>query len=76
VRREANNIRISWIADGGRTNIVQATNGGKGGTFTNKFTDLTPAIIVPGVAQVATNYLDLGGATNTPARYYRIRLVP
>ena len=24
----------------------------------------------------ATNYLDSGGATNTPARYYRLRLVP
>ena len=23
-----------------------------------------------------TNYLDLGLATNAPARYYRIRLVP
>ena len=23
-----------------------------------------------------TNYLDVGGATNKPARYYRVRLVP
>jgi hypothetical protein len=23
-----------------------------------------------------TNYLDSGGATNTPSRYYRVRLVP
>jgi hypothetical protein len=23
-----------------------------------------------------TSYLDVGGATNAPARYYRVRLVP
>jgi hypothetical protein len=23
-----------------------------------------------------TNYLDLGAATNTPTRYYRVRLTP
>jgi hypothetical protein len=27
-------------------------------------------------AVAVTNYLDAGGATNIPARYYRVRLVP
>jgi hypothetical protein len=30
----------------------------------------------PTVFGTVNNYLDIGGATNTPARYYRVRLVP
>ena len=33
-------------------------------------------IIIPGSGDATTNYVDVGGATNTPSRYYRIRLVP
>jgi len=29
-----------------------------------------------GTGVTTTNYLDAGAATNTPANYYRIRLVP
>jgi hypothetical protein len=34
------------------------------------------SIVVPGSAQVSTNFLGLGGATNSPARYYRVHFVP
>ena len=40
------------------------------------FSDLSPASTIPGTSLSTTNYLDLGGATNTPSRFYRVRLVP
>jgi hypothetical protein len=33
-------------------------------------------IIISGSGDATTNYIDAGGATNIPSRYYRIRLVP
>jgi hypothetical protein len=66
-----NDFLISWQAGGGRTNIVQATT-----NFTSGYFNLSPNIILPGSGDIATNYLDAGGATNIPGRFYRIRLVP
>jgi hypothetical protein len=38
--------------------------------------DISAPIIIPGTGDATTNYVDSGGATNTPSRYYRVRLVP
>ena len=76
IARESTDMRITWTTAAGRTNFVQVTAGGTSGSFSNNFIDLSPPIVVPGTGQVATNYLDVGGATNSPSRYYRIRLVP
>jgi hypothetical protein len=76
VARLGNNMLITWTTTGGKTNVVQATNGGAGGNYTNNFTDLSPIIIPIGSSLTSTNYLDVGDATNFPARYYRVRLVP
>jgi hypothetical protein len=38
--------------------------------------DLSPLISVPGNGESTTNYLDAGGVTNGPSRYYRVRLAP
>ena len=46
------------------------------GSYTNNFSNLTLTIGIPGASLGTTNYLDVGGATNVPARYYRVRLVP
>jgi fibronectin-binding autotransporter adhesin len=76
IDKEGNNMRISWQTPGGITNVVQVTNG-IGGNYATNFTDLSPEIILlPGSGSVITNYLDAGGATNFPAHYYRVRLVP
>jgi hypothetical protein len=75
VNREGNNIRITWVGNGGNTNIVQATNG-IGGNYATNFTDLSPQIILPGSGSATTNYLDVGGATNSPSRFYRVRVGP
>ena len=76
ITRESSDIRVTWTTTAGKTNVVQVTSGGTNGGFTNNFLDLSPPIIVPGSGQVGTNYLDSGGATNLPTRYYRVRLVP
>jgi hypothetical protein len=50
------------------------TAGAPHGSYqTNGFADL---FTVTNTVGTVTNYLDAGGATNTPARYYRVRLVP
>jgi len=76
ITQESANIRITWRTIAGRTNVVQFTGGDTSGNYTNSFVDLTGPIIVTGSGQVVTNYLDAGGATNFPSRYYRVRLVP
>ena len=61
-----------WSTAGGTTNVLQAA---AGGSYPASFSDLSPSIIVT-CGVTVTNYLDIGGATNIPARYYRVRLVP
>ena len=74
ITRETNNIRITWTTYAGKTNALQRTAGAPDGSYqTNAFTDIFTATNTVGTT---TNYLDVGGATNKPARYYRVRLVP
>ena len=76
VAKEGNNIRITWQTSPGTTNIVQVGNGPVNGNYSSTFTDLSSPLAITGSGIVSTNYVDVGGATNTPARYYRVRLVP
>ncbi len=70
-------IVITWKTAGVRTNAVMATPGdGNGGYNTNGFTNISGSIILPVAGDTVTNYTDVGGATNSPSRYYRIQLVP
>jgi len=39
------------------------------------FSNLSPALTIPGVGQVTTNYIQVNGGTNTAA-YYRIEYTP
>jgi hypothetical protein len=70
VVRAGGNVLVTWTTGIGRTNALQAT---VGGYATNGFTDI---FAVTNTAGTTTNYLDIGGATNGPARFYRVRLVP
>ncbi len=77
--QQGNDVVITWTTAGGHTNAVQATAGdANGGYTTNNFGDITawPHIIIDGSGNLTTDYVDVGGATNTPSRYYRVRLVP
>jgi hypothetical protein len=75
---QGNDAVVTWTAAGGHTNEVQVTSGDvSGGYTTNSFADITGSrTLLPGNGDVSTNYVDSVGATNVPARYYRIRLVP
>jgi hypothetical protein len=68
---EGNDVRILWVGVGGRTNAVQAASDVSGA-----YSDISSNMIIPGLVLTPTDYVDAGGATNSPARFYRIRLVP
>ncbi|HUJ71905.1 MAG TPA: glycoside hydrolase family 2 TIM barrel-domain containing protein [Verrucomicrobiae bacterium] len=72
--RQGNDFRITWMMGPGKTNALQWTAGAGDGSYnTNTFIDL---FNVTNTVGTTTNYLDPGGATNFPSRYYRVRLVP
>ncbi len=68
------NVRLDWTVVGGKSYVVQIATNGTGG-LTNRFTDLSGLISVPGTGEGTTNYVRVGGATNRGA-YYRVRLGP
>jgi glucosylceramidase len=68
------NVIITWKTAGVRTNVVQARAGGD--YATNGFADISGPIIINVSGDSVTNFSDMGGATNSPARYYRVRLMP
>ena len=63
-----------------RTNVLEYTTGTANGSYSsNNFASTGQTNILSGGAGlgVVTNMIDAGGATNTPSRYYRVRvLVP
>jgi autotransporter-associated beta strand protein len=74
--RQGNAVAITWTTAGGRTNAVQAAPGDGNGGYTTNFTDLGEPLFITGSGDATTNYTDAGGATNSPSRFYRIRLAP
>ncbi len=76
ITRQGNDMLVTWMMGPGGINALQAVAGnGSAGYNTNGFTDI---FIVTNntMAGTVTNYLDVGGATNAPGRYYRARLAP
>jgi PKD repeat protein len=71
---QSNSVLLTWNALAGTTNLVQAAPGAADGSYSNNFLTISPPIIIPNNMPgfMVTNYLDVGGATNVPARYYRI----
>jgi hypothetical protein len=70
------NVNVGWRTAAGHTNIIQSATPPTGDFATNAFTDLSPPLAITGSGDVLTNYMDTGGATNQPSRFYRIRTVP
>ena len=66
---ETSDLRITWTTGSGRTNVLQRA-AGLGGA--NSFTDICTVL----TCGSATNYLDLGAATNASGWFYRVRLGP
>jgi pectate lyase len=67
---QANNVTVTWATAGPRTNVLQAASSVSIGSFV----DLSGPIAIPGLGDAITNFVDVGGATNGPARFYRVRL--
>jgi beta-glucanase (GH16 family) len=70
---EGNDIRVVWMMGPGKTNALQSAEGGSLGDYLTNFVDV---FTVTNTVGSTTNYLDVGAATNMPARYYRVRVVP
>ena len=70
VTRTGSNVAVTWNMGSGKTNALQFANSA---SYMTNFTDL---FIVTNTVGTVTNYLDVGGATNVPSHYYRVRLVP
>ena len=66
---------LNWTTQSGTTNRVQVA-GTESGSYSNNFIDLSPVVVPRGNYLANTNYLDVGGATNLPAKFYRVRLGP
>jgi T5SS/PEP-CTERM-associated repeat protein len=63
---ESNDLRVSWATAGGRTNVLQARSSSLG-----VFYNISTNIVLPGVGDVVTNWLDTGATTNAATRFYR-----
>ena len=72
IAMQGSNVLVTWTPAGGTTNRLQVAIGGG---YSTNFTDFGPTIIC-NCGLTSTNFLDLGAATNAPARFYRVRLVP
>ncbi len=68
-----NDVRVTWMAGPGSTNALQCSQGDASGSYSVNYTTL---FTVTNTVGTATNYLDVGGTTNVPSRFYRVRLVP
>ncbi len=83
-----NDIRVDYLGASGdstytpgfasRTNVLEFTAGtGNGSYSTNGFASTGQTNILSGGTGLGTlaNMVDPGGATNTPSRYYRVRVI-
>lgn len=76
ITRTGNDILVTWSCVSNHVYIVQTNSPPVSGSYTNNFSDLSPLISLFGSSLSSTNYLDSGGATNKPTRYYRVILGP
>jgi T5SS/PEP-CTERM-associated repeat protein len=65
--RTNNDVLVTWQPGIDKTNALQ-----RAGDLTSSFADI---FIVTNTTGSVTNFLDVGGATNSPPQFYRVRLV-
>jgi hypothetical protein len=60
-----------------RTNVLEFTAGTASGGYSNNFASTGQTNVLSGGTGIGivTNMTDLGGATNKPSRYYRVRVL-
>ena len=74
--QQGGDVLITWTTAGAHTNAIQAGTGDGSGGYATNFIDISGPVVIAGSGDQTTNYTDSGGATNSPSRYYRVRLVP
>jgi hypothetical protein len=63
ITRQGNDIRVIWNSAGGNTNVVQSTETAAGaGYSSNLFVDVSPLIVMQGIGESTTSYVDVGAA--------------
>ena len=75
VAKSGSDVPLTWNARGGRQYVVQASSGDANGNYNGTYTDISSTNMMLGFGPVQGSYVDVGGATNRPARYYRVKLV-
>jgi hypothetical protein len=68
VTREGDDVRVTWMIGLGKTNALQ-----RAAAIHGSYTEI---FAVTNTSSTMIDRLDLGAATNVPAFYYRVRLVP
>jgi hypothetical protein len=63
---ESNNVRITWQCTGPSNFMLQASANVTGSWNT---------VFISSPTMITTNMAEVGGATNTPARFYRVRII-
>ncbi len=72
VKRQGNDLLVTWQTVGGRTNVVQASTRLASGSFS----DISSNIVIPGTGDTTASYLESGAAINGTSSYHRVRLGP
>jgi uncharacterized repeat protein (TIGR02543 family) len=76
ITQTGSSLLVTWNVVTNKTYVVQIATNGLGSGLSNSFNDLTSVAVPLAPAITQTNYTDVGAATNSPSRFYRIRLVP
>jgi phosphatidylinositol-3-phosphatase len=84
VATTGSDVVVTWQTSGGdpsglfgsgKTNVVEVFAGLLDGSYSNAFVSAGVTNVITTLGDVVTNAVDVGGATNTPSRYYRIRFL-
>lgn len=70
IQPQGKDIRISWSAPAGTTNVLQCTS-----NLASAFVNVSPSLIATGTAQSVTAYVHTGAA-NSQSLFYRVRRLP
>jgi len=74
IKIEGNDVRVWWPALGGLKYQLEGCS--LSSLNPSNYVPVAPVLEAVGPFLHTTNTVDLGGATNKPARFYRVRLVP
>ena len=71
IRLAGRDVQLSWIAPAGTTNVLQASS-----NLSLSFQDISSNIVAGAGGQLTNHFVEVGGATNQPDRFYRVRKIP